>query len=63
MTDYADAAGVIESVLRSTVLPGLVPRIRPMSDDELALDIMEALEAAGFVVVRKADQEPGGQRG
>jgi hypothetical protein len=44
-------AAVIEGVLRSTVLPGIGVRIRPMSDDELALDILAALDAAGFQVV------------
>jgi hypothetical protein len=55
VTVYEQAATVIEQHLRSTVLPGLGYRIRPMSDDELALDIMEALDAAGFEVVRKQD--------
>ena len=53
MTDQSDPVAVIEGVLRSSVLPGLVTRIRPMNDDELALNIMAALDAAGFDVVKK----------
>jgi hypothetical protein len=53
MADGIDAAAVIEQTLRSAVLPGLTVRIRPMSDDELALDIIEALDSAGFEIVRK----------
>lgn len=57
MADESDPATIIENHLRSTVLPGLVTRIRPMSDAELARDILEALEAEGFVVVRKDDSD------
>lgn len=53
MADASDAAAIIEQTLRSTALPGLVERIRPMGDDELALDIIEALDLAGFEIVRK----------
>ena len=48
-----DAADVIENVLRSAVLPAIGVRIRPMSDDELAMDILNALDAAGYKVVPK----------
>lgn len=51
MAEEADPASVIEKVLRGTVPPGSVIRVRPMSDDELALDIVEGLDAAGFEVV------------
>jgi hypothetical protein len=47
MADPNDPASIIEETLRSTVLPGIGVRIRPMSDDELALDIIAALNAAG----------------
>ena len=53
MASDPDPAGVIEDVLRSTVLPGIGVRIRQMSDDELALDLVDALDAAGFEIVRK----------
>ncbi|MEG3150305.1 hypothetical protein U1769_10440 [Sphingomonas sp. ZT3P38] len=53
MTEARDPAAIIEDVLRSSVLPGLIERVRPMSDDELAQDILEALAANGFVVMRR----------
>jgi len=53
MTETRDPAAIIEDVLRSSVLPGLIERVRPMSDDELAQDILEALAANGFVVMRR----------
>jgi len=53
MAGESDPASIIEGLLRSTVLPGLTERIRPMTDDELARDILEALGAAGFQVVPK----------
>ncbi|HEX5181803.1 MAG TPA: hypothetical protein VFW19_01500 [Allosphingosinicella sp.] len=53
MDDEPDPAAVIEGLLRSSTLPGLVSRVRPMSDDELALDILEGLDAAGLEVVGK----------
>ncbi|CAN5804766.1 hypothetical protein BH11PSE6_BH11PSE6_11260 [soil metagenome] len=53
MTETRDPAAIIEDVLRSSVLPGLLERVRPMSDDELARDILEALDANGFVLMRK----------
>ena len=53
MAYWAGPAAVIENVLRPSVLPGIVTRIRPMSDDELAMDIIDALDAAGFEVVQK----------
>jgi hypothetical protein len=56
MEDDTDPAAIIEQTLRSSVLPGLTVRIRPMSDDALALDIIEALDAAGFEIVRKDRQ-------
>jgi hypothetical protein len=58
MADETDPATIIEEVLRAAVLPGLVVRIRPMSDGELALDILDALDAQGFAVVRKDDSNP-----
>ena len=53
MTETPDPAAIIEDVLRSSVLPGLLERVRPMSDDQLARDILEALTAKGFVVTRQ----------
>ena len=52
-----DAADVIEEVLRATVVPGLTARIRPMSDCELALDILDALGAAGYRLVPKEEAQ------
>ena len=53
MASEADPASIIEEVLRSTVLPGLTVRMRPMTDDELARDILDALDAGGFRIVAK----------
>jgi hypothetical protein len=52
-----DAADVIEGVLRSTVLPGIAVRIRAMSDDELAMEILNALDAAGFQVAPREQRD------
>lgn len=53
MAGTVEPSTVIEEVLRSSVLPGLGVRIRAMSDDELALNIIEALDVAGFEIIPK----------
>jgi len=52
MSSY-DATGVIEAQLGAeAVLVGAL-RVRPATDEQIALSIIDALEAAGFEIVRK----------
>ncbi|WP_428678713.1 hypothetical protein [Sphingopyxis sp.] len=58
MSDYEDAAKIIEDALRAeVVLTGGFIRLRPATDEVIALNIMEALSVAGFEIVRKTDSE------
>ena len=53
MSSY-DAQSVIEEALRAeVVLTGGFLRLRPHTDEQIALNLIEALEAAGFEIVRK----------
>jgi hypothetical protein len=52
MSSY-DATAVIERAIRSAVAQPLGSmRFIPQSDEEVALSIIEALESAGFEIVR-----------
>jgi hypothetical protein len=53
MSDYEEAASVIERALAAEVVVAGVMRVRPETDDVIALNVMEALSAAGFEVVRR----------
>ncbi len=53
MSDYEEAARVIEEALAAEVVVAGVMRVRPETDDMIALNILEALNAAGFEVVRR----------
>ena len=53
MSDYEEAARVIEEALAAEVVVAGVMRVRPETDDVIALNILEALNAAGFEVVRR----------
>lgn len=53
MSDYEEAASVIEKALAAEVVLAGAVRIRPETDDVIALNILEALGAAGFEVVRR----------
>ena len=56
MSDYEQAAQVIEDALRAEVVLAGAVRIRPEPDDIIERNILEALDAAGFEVVRKQEQ-------
>jgi len=56
MSSY-DATGVIEAQLDAeAVLVGAL-RVRPATDEQIALSIIDALEAAGFEIVRKQSSD------
>ena len=56
MSSY-DAAPVIAAAINSKVAHPITSfRILPLSDEELALDIIEALENAGFKIVKQDEQ-------
>jgi hypothetical protein len=51
-----DPVGVIASAIRSLVRQPLgAPRILMDSDEQIALAVIEALEEAGFEIVKRAD--------
>jgi len=52
MSSY-DATGIIEEQLSSEVVVASGLRLRAATDEQLALNIIDALEAAGFEIVRK----------
>jgi len=52
MSSY-DAVGIIEEQLNAEVIVPAGLRLRPATDEQIALNIIDALEAAGFEIVRK----------
>ena len=52
MSSY-DAVAVIESALTAEVVSVGGLRLRPATDEQIALHIIDALEAAGFEIVAK----------
>jgi hypothetical protein len=52
MSSY-DATAVIEEALRAEVVVVEGLRLRPNNDELIALHVIDALEAAGFEIVRK----------
>jgi len=56
MSSY-DATPVIAAAISSKVAHPITSfRLLPLSDEELALDIIEAIESAGFKIVRWDEQ-------
>lgn len=52
MSSY-EAVSVIEEILRrEVVVAGGTLRLRPATDEQIALNIISALEAAGFAITR-----------
>jgi len=59
MSSY-DATPVIAAAIKSEVAHPITSfRILPLSDEELALTIIDALESAGFLIVRRDGQPTG----
>jgi len=57
MSSY-EAVPIIEEALRNEiVVTGGALRLRPATDEQIALNIIAALEAAGFTIVSSADQQ------
>ena len=58
MSSY-DATAVIASAIKSEVAHPLGSmRLLPQSEEEVALAIIDALESAGFQIVRQDEQPP-----
>jgi len=53
MSSY-EAVGVISETLRAEVVVASSLRLRPTPDEQLALHIIAALEAAGYEIRRKS---------
>jgi hypothetical protein len=58
---HVDAMGVIERAIAAAVVPGGLVRIRtlPLTDEQLALGILDALEAEGLRIVGATEGESG----
>ena len=52
-----DAARVIEQQLAAEAVVASGLRLRPATDEQIALHIIDALEAAGFEIVRKQSSD------
>ena len=48
MSDYDEAARIIEEALAAEVVVAGAMRVRPETDEIIALNILESLSAAGF---------------
>jgi hypothetical protein len=57
MTHDVESLAVIQRVIAEAVVPAGAVRLRtlPISDEELALDILNALDEQGLAVVRSRD--------
>ena len=52
-----DGLGVIEEQIRAEVVVAAGLRLRPATDEQIAFSVVDALEAGGFEIVRKAPRD------